>query len=238
MAFVEDVEKTVSTYLSSDYEIRETTGIPSVEAVPFGNVVFKTQICVLYADIRKSTELLQLNGEETAGKLHKSFIYAVASVIRLRGGHIRSLNGDSILAFWPAQYKLDICTCVRAAMTAKWMVDVQLRSHFEKLFVPDFGIGIDWGSVYVARAGLPRDSNNNDLIFMGECVNFAVRIGEQAHAPEHVEISYRTFENLDEDQALIKGKIQNQEVDVWKDGRIKLKDKVIPTKLTTWYVPM
>jgi hypothetical protein len=51
---------------------------------------------------------------------------------------------------------------------------------------------------FIIRAGLPKEVNNNDLIFIGKCVNFAVAIGEQAKSPNNIEVSENVYSNLEE----------------------------------------
>jgi adenylate cyclase len=233
MTLLDDIRKNVADYLQGDYEVTDAKTIPSVEDVPFGKQAKKMKLCVFYIDLRHSTNLLFLHDKQTAGKIHKSFLHAVSSVVRSFDGYIRSFNGDSLLAFWPAFYKSQITSCVRSAMTVKWLLDVELSPLFEKYEKLDFGIGVDWGEVFIARAGLPRDSNNNDLIFMGRCVNFAVAIGEQARGPSHVEISTDTYANL-EDPAIY-GDQGGSKVDMWRPGIVKWQGIDYKTKLTSWH---
>lgn len=229
----EDVRKAVSEYLDGDYTVTDARAIPSVEDVPFGKFAKKMNLCVLFIDLRKSTDLLFLHQKQTAGKIHKAFLYVASTVVRDFGGTIRSFNGDSLLAFWPANYQSEINKCVRCAMTIKGLLDVELTDLFEKYHKLDFGIGIDWGEVFIARAGLPRDNNNNDLIFMGRCVNFAVAIGEQAKGPGHIEISEITYSNLADDT--LYGMQNGTKVNMWQDGKVKWKSEEHETKVTAWY---
>jgi len=233
MAILEDIKSKVSDYLEGDYEVVDARVIPSVDDLAFGKVAKKMNLCVFYIDLRESTDLLFLHQKQTAGKLHKSFLHVVSSIIRHLGGYIRSFNGDSLLAFWPANYKSEITKCVRAGMTVKWLLDIELSPLFEKYHKLDFGIGVDWGEVFIARAGLPRHTNNNDLIFMGRCVNFAVAIGEQARSPYHVEISTSTYSNLESDG--VYGKQDGKKVDMWKDGIVKWKGDDYRSKMTNWH---
>lgn len=233
MTLKDDIKNKVSEYLDGDYEIIEAREIPSADDLPFGNVAKKINLCVFSIDLRKSTDLLFLHQKQTAGKIHKAFLHTTSAIVRDLGGTIRSFNGDNLLAFWPANYKSEITKCVRAAMTVKWLLDVELSPFFEKYQKLDFGIGVDWGEVFITRAGLPKDTNNNDLIFMGKCVNFAVAIGEQAHHPDHVEISSITYSNL-EDNAIY-GESNGQKVDMWRNGIVKWKEKEHSSKLTSWY---
>ena len=233
MSLKDDVTLNVGDYLSGDYEVIDARKIPSVEDLPFGKTAKKMNLCVFYIDLRDSTDLLFLHQKQTAGKIHKAFLHVVSSVIRHHGGLIRSFNGDSVLALWPANYKSEITNCVKAAMTVKWFLDVELTTLFEKYRKLDFGIGVDWGEVFIARAGLPRDTNNNDLIFMGKCINFAVAIGEQARSSDHVEISSLTYSNLED--IAIYGESNGQRVNMWRDGIVKWQSRDIQTKLTSWY---
>jgi adenylate cyclase len=233
-----DICTKAKEYLSGDYEVEEVDHIPTVEKVAFGKKAKKAKVCAFSIDLRKSTDLLYDHQKQTAGKIHKAFLHVAASTVLHFGGEIRSFKGDSLLALWPANYKSEITRCVRAAMTVKWLLDVELAPEFKQFSEIDFGIGVDWGEVFIARAGIPRNANNNDLIFMGRCINFAVALGEQAHGPHHVEISTSTYENLEEEAIYGEGKDwlgQSKQIDMWGNGAMKWQGSTIPTKLTTWY---
>lgn len=238
MALKDDVTTKVEEYLDGDYEIEEVTAIPSVTDVPFGNKAKKMKVCVFYIDLRKSTELLFVHQKQTAGKIHKAFLHAVSATVLNFGGNIRGFKGDSLMALWPANYKSEITKCVQAAMTIKWFLDVELSDQFEQFSKIDFGIGVDWGEVLISRAGIPRDTNNNDLIFMGRCINFAVAIGEQAKGPGHVEISRSTYDNLEDKAIYGDGKDwfgNAAKVDMWETGTVIWQGESRNTNLTRWH---
>lgn len=226
-----EIKEKVTDYLSGDYEITDVKSIPSVEDVKFGKYALRVKLCALSIDLRNSTALLFNHQKQTAGKIHKSFLFAVTSAIRNDGGFIRSFNGDSVLAFWPANYKSEITRCVITALKIKWLLNDELYSLFNAYDNLDFGIGIDWGQVYIVRVGLPRDQNNNDLVFIGECVNFAVGISEQAKRPHHVEISTGIYENL-KDDAIFGTNEFDRKVNIWETGSIFWKGSTYPTKTT------
>lgn len=233
MRYIDEIENKVKDYLDGDYEITETKGIPSIEDVPFGKKAKKMKLCAYCIDIRKSTELLTVHQKQTCGKIHKAFLAAASKVVLENGGEIRSFNGDGLLAFWPADYKSQISQAVKAAMITKWLLDIKLSPHFEKYRKIDFGIGIDWSDVYIMRAGIPRNSDNNDLIFIGKCVNYATAIANQAASPIHVEISEDVYGNL-EDEVLY-GQQYGQTVDMWEDGVVKWKGENHKSKFTSWH---
>lgn len=235
MGYVIDLENQVKDYLEGDYEITETETIPSVENVTFGKKAKKMKLCAFCIDIRKSTELLMVHQKQTSGKIHKAFLTVVSKVVLENGGEIRSFNGDSLLAFWPAYNKNQISRVVKVAMTTKWLLDIKFSPLFEKYEKIDFGIGIDCGGVYILRAGIPRNNNNNDLVFIGICVNYATAIANQAHGPFHIKISEATYSNL-EDNCLY-GNSNGQKVNIWNDGYVEWKGAKYNTKSTNWYYP-
>jgi class 3 adenylate cyclase len=236
MGIVNDLENKVRDYLEGDYEVTETRTIPSVDNVPFGKKAKKMKLCAYCIDLRKSSELLKVHQKQTSGKIHKAFLAVASKVVLENGGRIRSFNGDSLLAFWPAYYKSQITTAVKAAMITKWFLDIRLSPLFERYEKIDFGIGIDFGDVYIVRAGIPRDTTNNDLVFIGKCVNFATAIANLAHEPNHVEISELTYDNLEDDG--IYDVSNGKRVNVWKDGFVEWKGKKYRSKITNGHFPL
>lgn len=87
--------------------------------------------------------------------------------------------------------------------------------------------------MYIVRPGIPRDTNNNDLVFIGKCVNFATAIANQAHEPYHIEISKMTYDNLEDDW--VYGVSNGKKVDMWKDSAVEWKGEKHRTKITNWY---
>lgn len=233
MGLVNDLENKVRDYLDGDYEVTETQTIPSIGHVPFGKKAKKMNLCAYCIDLRKSSELLTVHQKQTSGKIHKAFLAVASRAVLENGGEIRSFNGDSLLAFWPAYLKSQISTAVKAAMTTKWLLDIKLSPFFEKYEKLNFGIGIDWGEVYIVRAGIPRDTNNNDLVFIGTCVNYATAIANQAQGPDHVEISETTYSNLVDDW--IYGKLNGKKVNMWNDSVVEWNGKRCRSKITNWY---
>lgn len=237
MGYIADLETKVQEYLKGDYEVIDTHKIPSAEDVAFGNKAYRLKLTSFCIDLRKSTDLLQVHDKETCGKIHKAYLTIASKIILENGGQIRSFNGDSVLAFWPAQTKLDIQKAVRTALKLKWALNDNFSKYFEPYSKLDFGIGVDWGTVYIVKAGLPRNDNNNDLVFLGMCVNYSCMIANQAYGPNHVEISADVYNNLTGQSNLLFGTNSygiNQ--NIWTDGTINWKGKTWNTKCTSWHV--
>lgn len=233
MGYLKELEDKIKDYTEGDYEIIETTEIPPAEDITFGKKAYKIKLTAFCIDLRKSTDLLRIHDKETCGKIHKSYLTIATKIITENDGRVRSFNGDSVLAFWPAQYKSEIERAVKAAFQLKWALDIKFTEYLENYSKLDFGIGIDWSDVYIVKAGLPRNDNNNDLVFLGMCVNYATMIANQACSPNHIEISTGTYSNLTDDWKY--GMSNGVKQDMWKNGKVNWKGQEWQTKLTTWY---
>lgn len=233
MGYIKELEDKIKDYTTGDYEIIETKTIPSPDNVAFGKKAYKIKLTAFCIDLRKSTDLLRIHDKETCGKIHKSFLTIATKIITENGGQLRSFNGDSVLAFFPAQLKIDIDNAVKTAFQLKWALDVKFTKYFEQFSKLDFCIGIDWGDVLIVRAGLPKNDNNNDLVFLGWCVNYANAIANQGHGPNHIEISTSTYENLTDNW--LYGTSNGVKKNMWVDGKVNWKGKQWNTKCTSWY---
>jgi adenylate cyclase len=174
-----------------EYQVHDSTSIPGPgdNRVTFGNTAVRFEAAALYIDMRGSTAILNRHKAHSVAKIHKAYLYAATTVLAERGGHIRSYNGDSILAFFQGGGGPATAAAVRAAMEVKYMLDNVCKVEFERFGPLDFGIGIDHGHVLCAKAGRARNENHNDLIWLGNAVNRAAKLGNKAKGPSHVWIS-------------------------------------------------
>lgn len=202
MATATEIHNKVKEYLvPGQYEITEIDYIPNIDdsRIAFGSKGVKLKASVLYLDMRGSTDVIKQHHKYTVAKLQKAYLHVAAQVVSDNGGYVRSFNGDGILAFFPKDLKDTIYNAVKAAMQIKYMLVVKSKTEFERYHSIDFGIGIDHGELFVTRVGTPRNSNNNDLSWIGLPVNTAVRLGDKAMGPNHVCISDFVYNNLLDD---------------------------------------
>jgi len=233
MGIVDDIENTIKEYLEGDYEINPFDGIPTIDNVTFGKKAYKTEMTTFSIDLRKSSQLLFDHQNQTTGKIHKAFLTATAKTIQYFGGEIRDFQGDSILAFWKGKNKPDIQAAVRAALAIKWLLSKRLKNYFQKYTELNYGIGIDNGDIYVVRAGIKRNPNNNDLVYIGKSVNFAVAIANKAENPNNIEISPIVYNNLNDDLWYANDKLGNK-VNMWRNGNTGWNNKNYPTYYTNY----
>lgn len=191
----------VRTMMDGDYHIADTSKIPSVEEVSLGRSAVRCNAVAFSIDLRNSSEILDSHHKQTAGKIHKAFLHIVASWAEYHGGAIRNYTGDGLLAFWPRD-EADVGSIVDAALHLNDYLRKQAASVFEKYRPIDFGIGLAAGSVVVFRAGLPGGGRNSDLVFIGECVNLAVKMAKKARSPSPVWITEAIHDALPVDLQL------------------------------------
>lgn len=233
MTLSDEIHESVRDILKGDYEVQEARVIPEPRDVPHGKVAKKIKLVALVIDIRDSTGLLEIHEKQTAGKIHKAFLNACARLVQHNDGYIRSFRGDGLLALWPASPN-GCDRAVRAAMQMKFLLDVKLKEEFSRYRAIDFGIGIDIGDAFIVRAGVARDENANDLVFISEAVNYAVHVADQAKGPNHVEICIQVYKELSDDCRLGKDS-GGGSVDMWTDCKVFWRGSDQHTKCTTWY---
>lgn len=137
----------------------------------------------------------------------------VVRVIKSNNGHIRSFNGDGLLAVFMGDSQSN--NAVKGAMQVKYglveIIQPKLRRYFEtnkqvaNSFTIDCGIGIDQGQVLVVRAGI-GGVGNNDLIWVGNATNFASKMSNIASSPANLYITQNVYDRLNEDRKISKGK--------------------------------
>lgn len=190
MATNQETLEKIDAYLNQSYVQEEACVVPKRTDLTFGNNVKKMLfVVVMYVDMRKSRKILSDATTFWSVKIHRAFLLALTHSVERRDGHLRSFNGDGILAFFIGDKASS--RAVRAAMDMKGIV-LKLNEHLEKknLNPIDFGVGIAQGPVLVAKSGKAGDDlTKQDLIWVGLPVYVAVELSDYAKAPYSIWIS-------------------------------------------------
>ncbi len=122
MATNQETIDEIEWYLTESYERDDIDYIPKIDDLTFGNTVTRIDLArVFYIDMRKSRKILSDATDFWSVKIHKAFLRAVTHCIEKRGGHLRSFNGDGILAFFIDDEDNPASRAVRAAMDIGWV---------------------------------------------------------------------------------------------------------------------
>jgi adenylate cyclase len=136
----------------------------------------RTQLCVLFSDIRDFTTLSEsLEPEEVIALLNRYFS-RMAEAIHAYGGTLDKFIGDGIMAFYGAPVPLEN-PCANALLTAQAMLTslAELNAEFEQEHsLPlRIGIGLHYG---VASVGNIGSETRHEYTAIGDTVNTASRI--------------------------------------------------------------
>lgn len=186
------LDEEIKLILSSEFKvtITETEIVPSIDDpnITYPNLMTKEQkcklieTCVLYIDIRRSTELNLTHRRETVTKLYSAFIRSMVKAAEEYGGKVRGIVGDRVMVVF------DKHMCFKnAANTAILMNSISqylLNKHFDK---NEFkcGIGIDYGKMLVSKNGIIKQGSENtsskSLVWLGRPANLASKLTDTAN---------------------------------------------------------
>jgi len=200
----EEIIKGVSDFFTGDYDITEGRVIPDVADINLGKIGKEVELAMLFIDIRESTKIVDGLRRTTAARMYKSFLWGVAKIARINDGELRSFNGDGVLAAFIGDNKRT--NAVKAALQMSWFAQKVLKPKLDAVFQInqqlrgdgiefDFGIGIDVGKVLVVRGGI-RGENNNDLVWVGNATNYAVKLSSLSKDGYHVYISEDVYKSM------------------------------------------
>lgn len=203
MATNQEVLDKIDEYLNESYLQEETTVVPKRTDLTFGNKVKKMKFAVvMYVDMRKSKAILSDATTFWSVKIHRAFLLALTHCVEKREGHLRSFNGDGILAFFVGDKASS--RAVRAAMDVSgFIAEVNKNLTEQNLKVIDYGIGIAQGVVMVAKSGKAGDDQTKqDLIWVGLPVYMAVELSDFARKPKNIWISNNVRTSIGKEKCL------------------------------------
>lgn len=212
MSLKDEIKDKINDYMGSRYETDDGHSIPSKQDIGFGPRAKKLkQAIVLYADLRDSRSILSDNSHLLACRAHKAFIFAAAKCIRNQNGHLRSFNGDSVMAFFEGEDAAK--RAVRAAMKIKCAVTTIINPILEEKGKKklNFGIGVAQGEILVVKSGVPGDEHYQDLIWMGWPTYHAFEYGDKAKSPKNIWISKNIYSAIKDDSSMI----TSEDKDMW-----------------------
>lgn len=184
----------VGIILAQDFSITatKTNSVPHSNdgAITFPNLDAKTQACklidtcVLYIDIRRSTELSITHKPQTVAKLYSAFVRAMTKCARHYGGHVRGIIGDRVMVIF------DCNDCFRKAVDCAVLMNSTAKHVINKHFTRNdvqCGIGIDTGKMLVTKTGFRRRGveqyNYKNLVWLGRPANVASKLTDIANKP-------------------------------------------------------
>jgi class 3 adenylate cyclase len=195
-----ELEDEVSTILASDFTIQVTTTAsvprPDDPSITFPNLDERWQgaklieTCVLYIDVRRSTDLNLTHKAVTVAKLYSAFIRAMTRVARHHTGHVRGIIGDRLMVIFDAPNAF--VQAVECAISMNTVSKHIIDKHFQHNTIK-CGIGIDAGKMLATKTGVRRhggeQANYRSLVWLGRPANIASKLTDVANkAAEMVDV--------------------------------------------------
>ena len=213
MGLLDDLKSKIAAYEKEKFVTDETASFPDTDnsKLTFGNTGLTGEFAFLFVDIRKSSEIVGTYGLENAAKIYQSFHDINVRVIKDNGGVVRAFDGDRVMGVFGGNSKNT--SAAKAAMQIIWAVRNILNPTFKSTIT--CGAGIDYGNILITKVGVGRDSNNNDLVWVGNASGYAAHLANKAN--NGIIISTETYGRLHDSSKLSSG------VDMWTAKNITLK---------------
>lgn len=188
--FLQGIEAEVKSLLnpSSKVGITKTLYVPNVEDSGFnlgaGEILKAKTIdtCVLFIDIRKSTQLNFTYSEDVLAKLYAAFIKSMLKAAEYFGGKVRNINGDRVMVVFNTQ------GCFKAAIDTACLMHTISRNIIDTAFTQakfECGIGIDYGEMVVVKTGTIKQGDENQFyksfVWLGKPANLSSKLTDLAN---------------------------------------------------------
>lgn len=177
MTFKDDLSLRVSQITEESWgDIPIARVPPGPEHLTFGNDGKHLDVCVLYADLHRSTEMVDSLADILAAEYYKAFLHCAGKIITRNGGTIQAYDGDRIMGIFVGDDRAD--KAVLAAFELHYAVTSVINPAFAATY-PQYHrplthtVGIDAGRVLVAKIGVRSDS---DLVWVGPAANYAAKL--------------------------------------------------------------
>ncbi len=154
-------------------------------------------VAILYADLRGFSPMVITSPKRSVLVLLEAFVSEMTRIASAFYGQVVDCAGDRILAAFPQPFFDGSLKLVHRAVTCGlWM-----QTIMDKVIIPQLrsqgysslscGIGIDYGTVVVARVGI---RNKNKLVFLGPPAVVAAKL-EEAAGPGETLMSPAVYSN-------------------------------------------
>jgi adenylate cyclase len=146
----------------------------------------------MFLDLRSSTYIAQVLGEQLYFNFIKDVIRDATPVILKHKGRIYQYVGDEITVSWWMNQGLNKLNCIRCPMEVRKVFNHR-SSYYTATYgvVPDFKAGLHCGPVMVGEIGVVK----RDIAFSGEVVGTSARIQNRCN---HLEVNLLISHDLKE----------------------------------------
>jgi uridylate cyclase len=178
MTLSADVSAGIDGVLAPEWRIVKGRVVPESKDIILKDGAVTLDATYLYADMADSTGLAQGYRAFAVAKIIRCYLNAASRLIRARGGHIRSFDGDRVMGIFVGESKNS--NAAKAALNISWavtqVINPKLKAKWKDFkWTMDHGVGIDTGEAMLVRGGVHGD---NDIVSVGGAPNVAAKLSE------------------------------------------------------------
>jgi len=176
MSLSDDLQKEIAEIFAAQWSKREGQVVPEPKDIALKNDAVELDATVLYADLSKSTALVDSSKAHFAAEVYKAYLHGAAKVIKSENGVITAYDGDRVMAVFIGDSKNT--SAVRCALKINYVVKKIINPALKKQYLSSTyevqqTIGVDTSKLFVARTGVRGD---NDLVWVGRAANYAAKL--------------------------------------------------------------
>lgn len=176
MALKDDLIADCAAFHAHAWSIQDARIVPAPSDLALGNSAKKlSSAAVLYADLDGSTSMVDTKYWHFSAEVYKSFLNAVAKIVKSEGGSITAYDGDRLMAIFIGDGNCD--AAVRAALKIQWavkyIINPAIKAKYNTDFIVRHTVGIDVSDLHAVRTGVRGD---NDLVWVGRAANYAAKL--------------------------------------------------------------
>jgi len=140
------------------------------------------ETCVVFIDMRHSTQLSMQHQNQVLARLYSSFIRGVIQCAQFYEGKVRNIVGDGVMILFDSAKCCE--NAVNTAILLNTFSQYILNRHFRRNTIR-CGIGIAYGSMMVIKAGTIKQGRENSeyksLVWLGKPANIASKLSDFAN---------------------------------------------------------
>ena len=197
MTLADIIESNISGVLAPEFVTVNGQKVPETEDVNLTSGAVILEATYLYADMANSTGLAQAYQKFAVAKIIRCYLNAATTIIKDRGGEIRSFDGDRVMGIFYGDSKNT--KAAKAALNITWAVEKVIRPKIEAKWgdlrwTLKHGIGIDTGEAWIVRGGV---RGTNDLVSIGRAPNVAAKLSEIRNSKQ-VMVTSDVYNNMND----------------------------------------
>lgn len=176
MTTTNELRKEIIEILATKWQKRAGLKVPESDSVRLGNDAVTINATVMYADLAKSTELVDGYKDHFAAEIYKSYLVATCRIIKDNDGIITAFDGDRVMAVFLGQSMNT--SAVKAALKINYAVNEIINPAIVSQYPSTTykirqAVGIDTSDLFIAKTGI---RGNNDLMWVGRAANYAAKL--------------------------------------------------------------